>query len=82
MHSALPTFWSAWGSSELDSRRFAFWHAGDALLLDRPALDEWLLAPRPKQPASPCCETARFEAAGGTTMAGLSTRSSIVRSGR
>ena len=39
----LSTFFSAWGSEELDGRRFSFWHAGDGLVLDRKAFDEWLV---------------------------------------
>lgn len=43
IYRPLPTFYSAWGSEELDGRSFAFWHAGDGLVLDRGAFDEWLL---------------------------------------
>jgi flavin-dependent dehydrogenase len=39
----LPTFFSAWGSEELDGRSFALWQAGHGLVLDRMAFDEWLL---------------------------------------
>lgn len=34
---------SAWGSNELESRDLRFWHAGDALAVDRPRFDAWLL---------------------------------------
>lgn len=43
LYRPLPTFYSAWGSNELDGRSFAFWHAGEGLVLDRGAFDEWLL---------------------------------------
>ena len=39
----LDTFFSAWGSEELDGRSLAFWQAGDGLVLDRTTFDEWLL---------------------------------------
>lgn len=42
LYRALPTFYSAWGSEELDGRSFAFWQAGDGLVLNRGAFDEWL----------------------------------------
>lgn len=43
-YTPLPTFFSSWGSEELDGRRFSFWQAGDGMALDRKALDRWLLA--------------------------------------
>jgi flavin-dependent dehydrogenase len=39
----LDTFFSAWGSEELDGRSIAFWQAGSGLALDRTTFDEWLL---------------------------------------
>jgi flavin-dependent dehydrogenase len=39
----LNTFFSAWGSEELDGRSLAFWQAGSGLVLDRTTFDEWLL---------------------------------------
>jgi flavin-dependent dehydrogenase len=40
----LTTFFSAWGSEQLDGRSLAFWQAGHGLVLDRRAFDEWLLS--------------------------------------
>jgi flavin-dependent dehydrogenase len=37
------SFFSAWGSTELDGRSFTFWQAGDGLVLDRMLFDKWLL---------------------------------------
>jgi flavin-dependent dehydrogenase len=42
LYRPLPTFYSAWGSGELDGRSFAFWHAAEGLVLNRGAFDEWL----------------------------------------
>ncbi|MGH8908370.1 MAG: NAD(P)/FAD-dependent oxidoreductase [Egibacteraceae bacterium] len=39
----LTTFSSAWGSEEVDGRRFAFWQAENGLVLDRMTFDDWLL---------------------------------------
>jgi flavin-dependent dehydrogenase len=39
----LNTFFSAWGSDEVDGRSFAFWQIDSGLVLDRMAFDEWLL---------------------------------------
>jgi flavin-dependent dehydrogenase len=39
----LDTFFSAWGSEELDGRSLAFWQTGSGLVLDRTIFDEWLL---------------------------------------
>jgi flavin-dependent dehydrogenase len=44
LKSALPIFRSAWGTGDLDTRRFALWQAGDGLVLDRARFDTWLLA--------------------------------------
>ncbi len=42
-HRFLTTFHSAWGSGDVDGRRFEFWHAENGLVLDRMAFDGWLL---------------------------------------
>lgn len=34
---------SAWGSNDLEARDLRFWFAGDALAIDRPRLERWLL---------------------------------------
>ena len=39
----LPFFFSAWGSEELEGRSLAFWQTGNGRVLDRAALDRWLL---------------------------------------
>ena len=39
----ITTISSAWGSNQIDGRRFALWHADDGFVLDRPVFDEWLL---------------------------------------
>lgn len=41
--SPLPTFFSVWGNPKLDTRTFQFWQAGDGVVLDRSAFDEWLI---------------------------------------
>ncbi len=43
LFAPLPSFFSAWGDSELDNRSFRLWQAADGVVLDRGAFDEWLL---------------------------------------
>ena len=43
LYRPLGTFFSAWGSENLDGLSYAFWHAEEGLVLDRSAFDEWLL---------------------------------------
>lgn len=43
IYQPFKTFFSAWNSAQLDSKRISFWQAGDGAVLDRVAFDRWLL---------------------------------------
>jgi flavin-dependent dehydrogenase len=43
VHRPLTTFASAWGRAEVERRSVPFWRAQSGLVLDRTALDRWLL---------------------------------------
>jgi flavin-dependent dehydrogenase len=42
-YQPLSSFFSSWGSAEIDGRSFTFWQTDEGLVLDRMSFDEWLL---------------------------------------